>query len=77
MNKENEAINDKIIRDIKTLFKEEDDYYKPIRSGNLWNSNYIEYQSNGDRNKPSKHLLVLKTSATRLQCNKFSSSKAS
>ena len=49
--KKNEAIKDRIIRDIRTLFKQEDDYYKPIREGNFWNSNYIEYESRGDRNK--------------------------
>ena len=27
------------------------DYYKPIRAGNFWNNSYIEYDSNGDRNK--------------------------
>ena len=26
-------------------------YYKLIRLGNFWNNNYIEYESNGDRNK--------------------------
>ena len=41
LKKENEAIKNKIIRDIKTLF-EEDDYYKPITVGNFWNNNYIE-----------------------------------
>ena len=44
-------MKDKIIRDIKTLFEEEDDYDKPIRVGNFWNNNYIEYESNGDKNK--------------------------
>ena len=33
--KENEAIKDKLIRDIRTLFNQEDDYYKPIRVGNF------------------------------------------
>ena len=42
LKKENEAIKDRIIRDIRTLFKQEDDYYK---------NNYIEYESSGDRNK--------------------------
>ena len=27
------------------------DYYKPIRNGNAFSSNYIEYESNGDKNK--------------------------
>ena len=42
----------RIIRDIRTLFEQEyDDYYKPKRVNNFWNNNYIEYESNGDRNK--------------------------
>ena len=51
LKKENEAIKEKIIRDIRTLFKQKDDYHEPIRVGNFWNNNYIEYESNGDRNK--------------------------
>ena len=44
---------DRIIRDIKTLFEqqEEEDYYKPKRVSNFWNNNYIEYESSGDRNR--------------------------
>ena len=46
------AIKDKLLRDIRTLFEsDEDDYYKPIRTGNAFSSNYIEYESNGDKNK--------------------------
>ena len=41
--REDESIRDRIIWDIKTLFKQECDYYKPIRVGNFWNNNYIEY----------------------------------
>ena len=41
----------KEIKDITTLFEQEDDYYKPIRVGNVWNNNYIEYGIDGDRNK--------------------------
>ena len=40
-----------IIRGIKTHFERENNFYKPLRVGNFWNSNYIEYESNGDRNK--------------------------
>ena len=29
----------------------EENYYKPVRVNNFWNSNYIEYKSNWDRNK--------------------------
>ena len=51
LKKENKEIKDRIIRDIRTLFEQEDDYYKLIRVGNFWNNNYIEYESNSDRNK--------------------------
>ena len=32
-------------------FEREKDYYKPVRVGNIWSRNYIEYEINGDRNK--------------------------
>ena len=48
---ENKEIKDRIIRDIRILFKQEDDYYKPERVSNFWNNNYIEYESNNDSNK--------------------------
>ena len=32
-------------------YEEEENYYKPIRINNFWCNNYIEYESNGDRNK--------------------------
>ena len=31
--------------------EEEENYYKPVTENNLWSSNYIEYESNGYRNK--------------------------
>ena len=40
-----------IIRDIRNFFEHEEDCYKPVRVGSFWSSNYIEYESNGDRNK--------------------------
>ena len=33
------------------LFKQEEDRYKPVRIGNAFSSNYIEYKSNGDKGK--------------------------
>ena len=42
-------IKNKIIRDIRTLYEEEEEYMPKIVS-NLWNNNYIEYESNGDKN---------------------------
>ena len=53
--KKTERINkDRIIRDIRTYFEqegEEEDYYEPKSVDNFWNNNYIEYKSNGDKNK--------------------------
>ena len=42
-----------MLRDIKNLFEheEEENYYRPVRVSNFWSNNYIEYKSNGDRNK--------------------------
>ena len=37
---------------MRTLFKsDEEDYCKPIRIGNAFSSNCIEYESNGDKAK--------------------------
>ena len=48
----NRLINDRIITDIKTRFEQEvEDYYKPKTVSNLWSNNYIEYESNGDKNR--------------------------
>ena len=50
--KENKAIKDRLIRDIRNLFEhEEEDYYKPVRICNFWSNDYIESESNDDRNK--------------------------
>ena len=46
------AIKEKIIRDVKThLEQEKEDYYKPVRVANFYSNNYIEYESNNDKNK--------------------------
>ena len=51
--KETKETKDRILRDIKNLFEheKEENYYKPVRLSNFWSNNYIEYESNGDRNK--------------------------
>ena len=52
--KETKAIKDRILRDINHHFeheKEEENYCKPQRVSNFCSNNYIEYESNGDRNK--------------------------
>ena len=52
MKKENKAIKDRIIRDIRNLFDyEEKDYYQPLRFYNFWRNNYIKHESNSDKNK--------------------------
>ena len=52
LKKERKAIKYRTIRDIKTLFEQQEEYYyKSVRVGNLWNNNYIEYESSGDRKK--------------------------
>ena len=50
LRKENDVIKDTIIRDIRNLFEKEGDYYKPVRVGNFYSNNYIECESNGDKN---------------------------
>ena len=50
--KTNNAITEKIIRDIHILFKLDNEvYYEPVWMGNTFNNNYIKYQSNGHRKK--------------------------
>ena len=48
---EKETIKERIIRDIKILLEQEEDYYKSIRVDNFCGNNYTEFDSNGDRNK--------------------------
>ena len=45
------AIEDRIITDVKNLFEQEEVYYKPVTVGNFYSNKYIEYKSDGDRNK--------------------------
>ena len=52
LEKDTKAIKDRILRDIKHIFEyEEGNYYKPVRVGNFWSNNYVDYKSNSDRNK--------------------------
>ena len=37
-------IKDGMIRDMRTLFEQEEDYYEPKRLSKFWNNNYIKYQ---------------------------------
>ena len=42
-----------VLRNIMNLSKHEEgeNYYKPVRLNNFWSNNYIEYKSNGDKNR--------------------------
>ena len=42
-------IKDRMIRDIKTLFEQQEDHYDLKRVMNFWNNDYIEYESNDDK----------------------------
>ena len=47
----NNAIKNRVMRDIRSLFEHEEDYHKPVRVDSFQSNSYIEYESNGDRNK--------------------------
>ena len=51
-------ISNRIIRDIRTLFEQEDeDYLKSERINRFWNNDYTEYQSSGDKSLSSNEYL--------------------
>ena len=42
----------RVLRDMRTLFEsDEKDYYKPIRIGDAFSNNYVEYENNADKDK--------------------------
>ena len=50
--KETKVIKDRILNNIKNLFKHErENYYKPVQVSNFWSNKYIECEIKGDRNK--------------------------
>ena len=40
---------DKILRDIRTLYESEEDYYESVRTSTAFNNNFVEYEGNGDK----------------------------
>ena len=61
--KKTKAIKDIILTDIMNLFEheEEENCYKPVKVSNFWSNSYIEYESNGDKNKtlpPEEYLII-------------------
>ena len=63
LRKENEAIQERKINDINTLFEQQKEgYYKPVRIDRLYRNSYIEYVNNGVKNKTlsiKKYLAIL------------------
>ena len=47
------TMNTKVGKDVGNLFNQsiDEDYYKPIITNSAFNSNYIEYESKGDKDK--------------------------
>ena len=47
------TLNTKVGKDVGNLFNQsiDEDYYKPIITSSAFNSNYIEYESKGDKDK--------------------------
>ena len=48
--KENYDSNE-IIRDLRAFYESEEDYYEPQKTKGAFNDNYIEYESNGNKDK--------------------------
>ena len=40
-----------MIRNIRTIFQQQEDCYKPERVNNFWSNSSIEYESNDDKNR--------------------------
>ena len=47
INKENQD-DDEIIRDLRFLYEPKENYYEPRKTKGAFDSNYVEYESNGD-----------------------------
>ena len=41
LKEENEAIKERVVRNIRNFFEYEEDYYKLIRLGNFWSNNIL------------------------------------
>ena len=48
-------IKARIIGDIRILFEQEEDDHEPRGVSSFWNNTYIEYESNGDKNRNLSH----------------------
>ena len=68
--KKNEANKDRIITDISTIFKQENDYYKSIRVGNLYPSKIDEWKAS-EKNNPTIALNILYIKEKNICCLYF------
>ena len=50
MRKENRDEGKILFRDLKLLLEPGKGHYQPVKNVNAFNNNYIEYESNGDKN---------------------------
>ena len=64
METKRQKISKEILYDPRNnLFKPEEDHYKPVKIGNAFISNYVEYKSNGNKGKtllPKNYLYVIR-----------------
>ena len=54
LKKKIKGVKDIVLKNIKDLFeykKEEENYYQPVKVNNFITNYYIEYKSNGDKNR--------------------------
>ena len=50
--KKDNGINDNALKDMRIMFESDNkDYYQPVRFTNAFDDNFIEYESNGDKDK--------------------------
>ena len=71
LNKQNETIKDRIIKDINTLFEEED-YCKSVKVGIFDSNSCFEYECNGDKLKTlsiKEYLNKIKSYLKDIMCN--------
>ena len=60
LKKENIAIKNRLIRDIRNPFEhEEEDYYKPVRVGNFWGNNLLNMKVTVVEIKPQQLIIKM------------------
>ena len=49
--REENKVSDTIIRDLRALYESNEDYYEPKKIKSAFHDNYVEYESNVDKDK--------------------------